>query len=218
MTLLPGGMLPMSFPSTHTWNVGLSASSRSLGGTEVPGGVAGAGATTTLNSLLRIVAPSTGSVTRMRYSLDVGEFDCFEVGSWADTAATKANTPATTRTALVSLMTQPPFGARSAGASTANFIPKSKPPSRRSHLCQCCQDCFFFFFLLRIRPWVNRPRLIRAIPEEQETAAATNGAPIRGFPSARTQETGVRRTGGVETPEIDSPVLLIRPFGPSHLD
>src|SRR5438105_2433119 len=150
MTLLPGGMLPMSFPSTQTWNVGLSASSRSLGGTEVPGGMAGAGATTTLNSLLRIVAPSTGSVTRMRYSLDVGEFDCFEVGNWADTAATKANTPATTRTALVSLMTQPPFGARSAGASAANFVPKSKPPSWGrgpwSHFVSVVKTVSFSFF------------------------------------------------------------------------
>src|SRR6266487_2421330 len=207
MTLLPGGMLPMSFPSTHTWNVGLSASSRSLGGTEVPGGVAGAAETTTLNSLPRIVAPSTGSVTRMRYSLDVGEFDCFEVGSWADTAATKANTPATTRMALVSLI-HSLLSARETPVLPLqiSFRKASLRPGRRSwsHLCQCCQDCFFFFFLLRIRPWVNLPRPIRALPDEQETAAATNGAPIRGFPSARTRETGVRRTGGVETPEIDS--------------
>src|SRR5712692_4845015 len=120
-------MLPKSFPSTHTWNVGLSASSLSLGATEVPGCVAGAAETTTLNWLLRIVAPSIGSVTLMRYSLDVGAFDCFEVGSWADTAAAKANTPASTRMALVSLMTQPPFGARGADAFNATSVPKQEP-------------------------------------------------------------------------------------------
>src|SRR5713226_5804360 len=125
-------MLPKSFPSTHTWNVGLRESSRSLGATEVPGCVAGAAETTTLNSLLRIVAPSIGSVTRMRYSLDVGAFDCFEVGSWAATAAAKANTPASARMALVSLMTQSPFGAQGADSLNATSVPKHEPRSCRT--------------------------------------------------------------------------------------
>src|ERR1700737_18707 len=150
-------------------------------------------------------------MTRMRYSLDVGEFDCFEVGSWADTAAAKANTPASTRMALVSFMTQPPFGARGARPFDATFVPKTRASSLsngfENSFCQPCQDCFFFDFLLRIRPWIKLPRPIRARPGAQATAGATNGAPIRGFPSARSRATGVRRTGGLETREIDSPAL-----------
>src|SRR5262249_7233022 len=129
MTLAPGGMLPKSFPSTQTWNVGLNASLRSSGGTEVPGGTLGADPTTTLNSLPRIVAPSTGSVTRILYSVEVGGWDCGDRGSCPHAVAARSMAAASASVAVLALMTQSPFGAAERRTESCNFHSQHEPPA-----------------------------------------------------------------------------------------